>query len=308
MKAVLFCNHVEALNILMRLESENALAAVCLPVIGKPDLLDIEVYCKVRQIPLLSYTHQAGRALDVQADYGLVFTFPHIFSQSWIDLFPRGMWNFHASNLPHYRGPDPIFWQITKGEASCGLSLHQLTDKVDEGPVLLKDEVALNGLDIKGSVFSKIAQLAVEMLPPLQRFLSSGEAVLDDQSSEGTYYPRPSHDDLEIDWQAMTASQVGALIRAANPDYSGAVTRFRGVELRIFEIDQVTLSEPVQAPAGVVIEFQGDPHVYVTCAEQSVVRLNVVASASAMVSGTRMKALYGVQAGELLGKQLAFAK
>src|SRR5262245_35200286 len=46
------------------------------------------------------------------------------------DVFRLGAVNLHPSLLPAYRGRDPLFWAIVKGETTIGVTAHHLTEVV----------------------------------------------------------------------------------------------------------------------------------------------------------------------------------
>jgi folate-dependent phosphoribosylglycinamide formyltransferase PurN len=57
---------------------------------------------------------------------------------------PRlGSINLHCGKLPEYRGAPPAFWELMNGEHVCGVSVHQVTVKLDEGAVFNTAEVPL---------------------------------------------------------------------------------------------------------------------------------------------------------------------
>jgi methionyl-tRNA formyltransferase len=57
---------------------------------------------------------------------------------------PRlGSINLHCGKLPEYRGAPPAFWELMNGERVCGVSVHQVTVKLDEGAVFNTAEVPL---------------------------------------------------------------------------------------------------------------------------------------------------------------------
>ena len=43
--------------------------------------------------------------------------------------------NLHNSPLPRYRGVSPINWALKNGESQHGVTLHEITPGIDEGPV-----------------------------------------------------------------------------------------------------------------------------------------------------------------------------
>lgn len=55
---------------------------------------------------------------------------------------PRlGCLNIHPSLLPNNRGPDPLFWTFRFGETSTGVTIHQMDDGLDTGPILLQEHI-----------------------------------------------------------------------------------------------------------------------------------------------------------------------
>jgi methionyl-tRNA formyltransferase len=70
-------------------------------------------------------------------DVAVVVAFGQILPRAVLDVAPRGSINVHASLLPRYRGAAPIAWAIMRGEAETGVSIMQMDEGMDTGPVLL---------------------------------------------------------------------------------------------------------------------------------------------------------------------------
>lgn len=57
---------------------------------------------------------------------------------------PRfGSLNLHCGRLPDYRGAPPAFWELLNGEREVGVTVHRVTTRLDEGPVVAADAVPL---------------------------------------------------------------------------------------------------------------------------------------------------------------------
>ena len=52
-------------------------------------------------------------------------------------------YNLHPSLLPAWRGSDPIGWQLATGATEVGCSVHRMTARVDEGPVVASGSIAV---------------------------------------------------------------------------------------------------------------------------------------------------------------------
>jgi methionyl-tRNA formyltransferase len=98
-------------------------------------------------------------ALIGTGDHGIVTGFNQIFSQRVIDRF-GSLANIHASVLPFYRGPTPTYWCIANGERSTGYTLHEMTARIDAGPILYQEAFPIDGVRDTASLSKRIAAAA----------------------------------------------------------------------------------------------------------------------------------------------------
>jgi methionyl-tRNA formyltransferase len=98
-------------------------------------------------------------ALIGPGDHGIVTGFNQIFSQRAIDRF-GSIVNIHASVLPFYRGPTPTYWCIANGERSTGYTLHEMTAKIDAGPILYQEAFPIDGIREPAVLGKRIAAAA----------------------------------------------------------------------------------------------------------------------------------------------------
>lgn len=73
---------------------------------------------------------------DNSMTIGLVAAYGKIIPQSTIDAFDGKIYNIHPSLLPKYRGPSPLQQQILDGVTETGVTIIQLDDQVDHGPIV----------------------------------------------------------------------------------------------------------------------------------------------------------------------------
>lgn len=77
------------------------------------------------------------------ADLGISAYFDLIFRQRHIDKFGL-LANLHNSLLPKHRGVRPINWALKNGDPRHGVTLHQITPGIDEGPILAQEAFAVD--------------------------------------------------------------------------------------------------------------------------------------------------------------------
>ncbi|MBN8611252.1 MAG: hypothetical protein J0L92_11735 [Deltaproteobacteria bacterium] len=93
------------------------------------------------------------------------------------DVFgaPRlGTWNVHPSLLPWRRGPQPVRWAILSGDEWYGVSIHQMTQVIDTGPLWWQDRIP-RGEGGHHAVLHALVARAARALPSLVARAEGGE-------------------------------------------------------------------------------------------------------------------------------------
>src|SRR5213593_4643197 len=101
------------------------------------------------------------RALD--ADLAVVAAFGLILPTPILEAPKAGCINVHASLLPRWRGAAPIQRAILAGDETSGVTLMQMDEGLDTGPMLMRHTVDIrkkNG----GQVTEEIANLGARLL------------------------------------------------------------------------------------------------------------------------------------------------
>jgi hypothetical protein len=79
---------------------------------------------------------------DRVADLGISVFYDRIVPPEFIERFGR-LLNLHNSPLPRYRGVSPINWALKNGEPKHGVTIHEITPGVDDGPVVAQLEYSI---------------------------------------------------------------------------------------------------------------------------------------------------------------------
>jgi methionyl-tRNA formyltransferase len=171
---------------------------------------------------------QAGFAaldadLAVVAAYGLILPAPILAAPS------AGCVNVHASLLPRWRGAAPIQRAILAGDAVSGVTIMQMDEGLDTGPMLLKRELPLVGKNA-GQVTEEMAKLGAAALVEWLADPRPGEPQPDDGA---TYAAKVSKDEARIDW-TQPAEQIERQVRAFAPA-PGAWFAANGERIKLLE-------------------------------------------------------------------------
>jgi methionyl-tRNA formyltransferase len=112
--------------------------------LAAPDLREL---CAVSGIPLRQvsgfWDPTAGQALaEFESDVGVSVGNGVMPAQFF--LIPRlGMINVHHELLPRYRGAQTAIWQIHDGSRETGFSIHEVTQRIDQGRILLREPLPI---------------------------------------------------------------------------------------------------------------------------------------------------------------------
>ena len=72
---------------------------------------------------------------------------PQILRREILGVPPKGAINLHGALLPDYRGLLPGFWVLANGESHTGATVHYMTERVDQGAVILQERVPIRADD-----------------------------------------------------------------------------------------------------------------------------------------------------------------
>ena len=174
-------------------------------------------------------------------------------------LPPHGCINIHASLLPRWRGAAPIERAILAGDSSTGITIMQLDEGLDTGPILLQRSVAITRAHTGGTLRGELAALGAAALLEALSAMSAGTLTPHPQPQEGaTYAPRIQKAEALIDFRCP-ALEIERKVRAFNPEPI-AETRLEGEQLRILraqalmdiQLERVAIS----AETGAIIDIK----------------------------------------------------
>jgi methionyl-tRNA formyltransferase len=142
-------------------------------------------------------------------------------------LLDRHRWlNVHPSLLPRWRGAAPVERTIMAGDAETGVTIIELAEELDAGPIGAREAFAIGPGDDAGSVYDRAAEVAARLLDPLP-------ARFTPQSGEGvTYAEKITAADRQLDL-SRPGDELVRQVRALSP-HIGARAVLRGLPLTVW--------------------------------------------------------------------------
>ncbi|HYD95107.1 MAG TPA: methionyl-tRNA formyltransferase [Noviherbaspirillum sp.] len=166
----------------------------------------------------------------VVAAYGLILP------RSVLDIPRLGCINIHASLLPRWRGAAPIHRAIEAGDAETGVTIMQMEEGLDTGPMLLMERLPIAADDTTGTLHDKLAALGGRMIVDALRRLEQGGMQATPQPEQGvTYAAKIAKEEAALDF-TLPAPVIERRIRAFNP-FPGAFASFDGVPVKFWRAE-----------------------------------------------------------------------
>ncbi len=187
----------------------------------------------VRKSPVQQAAEQAGLAVYTperlkdpeqqerfrafEADAAVVVAYGLILPRPILDGTQLGVFNVHASLLPHWRGAAPINRAIIARDTETGVSIMRLTEGLDAGPVCLVGRVAIGPDMTAGELHDALAPLGAELMVKALEELQQGRLACRPQHDEAaTYAPKLDPRETRINWRLL-AREVHDRIRGLSP-------------------------------------------------------------------------------------------
>ena len=143
--------------------------------------------------------------------------------------------NIHASILPNWRGAAPMQYAIMNGDQFAGVSIMEVIEKLDAGPIFCSESIRLEENETYGSLSKKLALLGSDKLMETISALKKGIFEKKSQDDKfATYAAKITKEDRKIKWD-IDALTIERKIRALNPT-PGATTQFNNQIIKLHEV------------------------------------------------------------------------
>lgn len=157
--------------------------------------------------------------------------YPHILKKEEIELFPKGVINFHAG-LPHYRGRHPINWMMIDGLKEIPISVHYIDEGIDTGDIIVEDYVKIERDDCYPDVRKKIIELEKKLLVISLKQIETNSVYRRKQTEVFKYTKKRTPEDSRIDWN-KSSLELHHFINALSSPMPNAFMDYKGEEIKI---------------------------------------------------------------------------
>jgi methionyl-tRNA formyltransferase len=175
-----------------------------------------------------------SRLSSLSLDLLLVAGCAQILGPALLALPRVGALNFHPSRLPAFRGKEPLFWALCRGEPTVAITVHHLTAEVDAGPILFQIEIAVPARATSASLAPLVDREGAKLIPAILALAAAGELPPGQPpAGPGSHFPklRPEHGLLDF---TRSAVEIDRLVRAAHGEIA-AYCFYQGMKLIVIE-------------------------------------------------------------------------
>lgn len=265
------------------------------PVGQKAKELDLDLL----EIPDINTEEIKKQLKEIGADYFVVVAFGQIFTQEVLDIPKKAPINLHASLLPRYRGASPIHQAIISGDDKTGVTTMLISRELDQGDMLLQEELVIKDSDTVGKLHDKLAEIGADLLVETLLEMEAGRIEPEPQDdSLANYAPQLNKKDGLIDFN-QSSQDVFNFIRGNNP-WPGAYTYYQGDKLKVWRSEIVEIEN--NGTPGEIISVDLKKGLIVATADGAINLAKVQLPGSKRMSARDFICGYQPEKGEILGK------
>lgn len=196
----------------------------------------VRLQAEALQIPVLTPVDSAQAEVaikDLRPDVVVVVAYGLLLPPGLLAIPQHGCINIHASLLPRWRGAAPIARAIEAGDLETGITIMQMDEGLDTGPMLARISTPISDEDTAITLGLRLSTLGVQaLMPVLADLRSHQERPAIAQPAQGALYARKLRkEEARIDW-TRPALALERQVRAFLP-WPGTSTTIQGLTVKI---------------------------------------------------------------------------
>ena len=132
---------------------------------------------------------------SLNADLILIIAGNQIIKQEVLDSTKYGVFNIHSSLLPNYKGLMPTFWVLKNNEQKTGVTLYQLTEGIDNGPIISSKDFIIPKNMPQSELIKKLKILANDLVIDSITLIKNKENYK--ECVGGSYFKFPTNENVK---------------------------------------------------------------------------------------------------------------
>ncbi|ASW76012.1 methionyl-tRNA formyltransferase [Chryseobacterium piperi] len=172
----------------------------------------VKIFAEENNLPVfqpekLRNTEFLEQIRSLNADVFVVVAF-RMMPKVLFEMPKIGTFNLHASLLPDYRGAAPINYAVINGEKTTGVTTFFINEKIDEGNILLQEELEILPNENAGSLHDRLMEIGSKLIVTTLDGLA--ENTIEERPQPQVEHPKNAYkifkEDTKINWDAPSKS------------------------------------------------------------------------------------------------------
>ncbi|MBO9691997.1 methionyl-tRNA formyltransferase [Chryseobacterium sp.] len=166
----------------------------------------VKIYAEENNIPVfqpekLRNPEFLEELRKLEADVFVVVAF-RMMPKVLFEMPKMGTFNLHASLLPDYRGAAPINYAVINGEEKTGATTFFINEKIDEGNILLQQELEILPDENAGSLHDRLMEMGAGLV--VRTLDGLAENAIEEKPQPQVEHPKNAYkifkEDTRINW------------------------------------------------------------------------------------------------------------
>jgi len=197
-------------------------------------------------------TNVAEWITSLKPELGVVVAYGSILRPNLLTIPTQGWLNVHYSLLPKYPGASPVQQALLEGDSASGVTIFQLDEGIDSGPILTQSMTQISPDATAGSLLQELtvagSELLLSTLGELDNYIQNRS--LQELKLAERFTRKITRASAKISFE-MPAHAISNLIRAMNPE-PVAWFEFESQPIRVLEAHAAEVSGMVPGVAVLV--------------------------------------------------------
>ena len=189
---------------------------------------------KVRSPNNLNTKEELNFFEDLDPDIVVVVAYGKLIPKKFLQIPKKGFINIHASLLPRWRGAAPIQRAIINLDKETGISIMQITEELDSGPVMKKIKIKISPSESSSKISQNLSKIGSDnIVEALDNIFENKAKFIEQEHNLATYAKKINKDEGKINWEEEAKKIIGK-INGLNPN-PGAWFEYKKVRYKIWE-------------------------------------------------------------------------
>ena len=173
-----------------------------------------------------------NKSIDLLLSVNYLFIIPRVL----LDHPLKYAINIHGSLLPKYRGRTPHVWAIINNEKETGVTAHLMSDKCDEGDIILQHRIVIDENATGNDLLKKYENIYPLIVKEVISLVEAGN-ILGRKQNElyASYFGKRTPEDGLINWD-WQKERIRNWVRAMAAPYPGAFAYYSGKKIIINKV------------------------------------------------------------------------